>query len=55
MSHVDFRLLSFRDVMHLRTRRFELDIADIRKLFGNQYDDGIAVMLKYARSLPEFQ
>ena len=36
-------------------QRLELDIADIRKLFGTKYDDGIEEMLKYARSLPEFQ
>jgi len=35
--------------------RLDLDVADVRRLFGDKYDKGIAEMLEYVRSLAEFQ
>jgi hypothetical protein len=35
--------------------RLQLDVSDIRRLFGNKYDKGIEEMLDYARTLAEFQ
>ena len=35
-------------------QRLELDIQDIRELFGSKYDEGIAELLAYAKTLPEY-
>ena len=35
-------------------QRLELDIQDIRELFGSKYNEGIAELLAYAKTLPEY-
>lgn len=36
-------------------QRLNLDITNIRNLFGNKYDKGIQELLDYTKTLPEFQ
>ncbi len=44
---------TMKDDVGLSARqRMELDIQDIRTLFGNKYDEGIEQMLEYANTLP---
>jgi hypothetical protein len=49
------RLTNAADANLSPMQRLELDVADIRELFPNKYDKGIAEMLEYARTLPEFR
>lgn len=43
-----------KDIALNARQRLAKDIRDVRKLFGNKYDDGIREMLEYAKTLPEF-
>lgn len=36
-------------------QRLYLDVMDIRKNFGSKYNKGLQEMIKYAKTLPEFQ
>lgn len=49
------RLANATDAALTPMQRLQKDIDDLRMLFGDKYDKGIEEMLKYVKTLPEFQ